>query len=194
VKKYYLAVGILVAVIAVVGIANADDNDDRPRKFEAFLSGAQEILPPPAPVCSGLDNPPCGFETDTTARFTLRVNRDLSEAHFRLVVHNGVGIRQAHLHCGRPGENGPIVVFLFPPAPPQLAPPGINVDGVLAEGTLTNADFTEVTATPDCVEAIGRSVNNLASLAVAARDGLIYANVHTVAHGSGEARGQLFED
>jgi len=187
VKKSYLVACILVAVLAVVGMANADD-EDRPRKFEAFLSGEQEFTPP----CSGLGNPPCGVVTDTTARFTLRVNRDFSEAHFRLVVHNGVQVTQAHLHCGRPGQNGPIVVFLFPDTPP--ASPGIDINGELAEGTLTNADFTEVNATPDCSAAIGRPVNNLASLAVAARDGLIYANVHTAAHGSGEARGQLFED
>ncbi len=62
----------------------------------------------------------------------------------------------------------------------------------MAEGTLTNADITDVGA--DCVPAIGRPVNNIASLAFAARDGLIYANVHTVANPPGEIRGQLLED
>jgi hypothetical protein len=58
---------------------------------------------------------------------------------------------------------------------------------VVATGTLTNADIAAV----DCVTPIGRPVNNIASLAFAARDGLIYANVHTVANSGGEIRGQL---
>ena len=41
----------------------------------------------------------------------------------------------------------------------------------------------------DCPALIGRPVNNIASLAFAMRDGLIYANVHTVAHSGGEVGG-----
>ena len=52
-----------------------------------------------------------------------------------------------------------------------------------------DTDFTGA----DCVPAIGRPVNNIASLAFAARNGLIYANVHTVANPPGEVRGQLLE-
>lgn len=81
--------------------------------------------------------------------------------------------------------NGPVVVFLFGPADP-----GIDVDGLLAEGELTNANFEEA----DCVTVIGTPVNNIASLAFAARNGLIYANVHTEANPAGEVRGQLFEE
>ena len=61
---------------------------------------------------------------------------------------------------------------------------------VLDEGTLTNADSTGA----DCVPTIGRVVNNLASLAFAMRDGLIYANVHTRPQFmGGEVRGQMVE-
>jgi hypothetical protein len=45
----------------------------------------------------------------------------------------------------------------------------------------------------DCPTPIGMPINNIASLAFAMRDGLIYANVHTVANSGGEARGQLLE-
>ena len=87
----------------------------------------------------------------------------------------------AHLHCHRAGQNGPIVAFLFGPVG------GVNVNGELAAGTLTNVDIAVV----DCVTPIGRPVNNIPSLAFAVRDGLIYANVHTVANSGGEVRGQL---
>jgi hypothetical protein len=45
----------------------------------------------------------------------------------------------------------------------------------------------------DCPALRGRPINNIASLAFAMRDGLIYANVHTVANTGGEVRGQLLE-
>jgi hypothetical protein len=54
---------------------------------------------------------------------------------------------------------------------------------------LLNTDFTGA----DCVPNIGRPVNNLAALAFAMRDGLIYANVHTTNFPGGEIRGQMLE-
>lgn len=42
-------------------------------------------------------------------------NKALSEAKSRLCVHEGVAITQAHLHCARAAENGPVVAFLFGP-------------------------------------------------------------------------------
>jgi len=41
---------------------------------------------------------------------------------------------------------------------------------------------------------IGMDITSIADLAQAVRAGKIYANVHTVAHPSGEIRGQLTED
>ena len=103
-----------------------------------------------------------------------------------LDVFDGVDIQQAHFHCGRPGQNGPVVVFLF-----GFVASGVVVDGQLARVTLTNDDIVAVGA--DCVPIIGRPVNNIVSLAFAMRNGLIYANVHSVANGTGEIRGQMLE-
>src|SRR5690606_35685690 len=96
----------------------------------------------------------------------------------------GTGITQAHLHCARPGQNGPIVLFLS-----ELEEQGRDVDGPLAQGTRGN-EHIEASAA-GCSELIGRPVNNIAALAFAAADGLIYANVHSVVNPAGEIRGQL---
>jgi hypothetical protein len=103
---------------------------------------------------------------------------------FQLSVQNGVGVTRAHLHCGLPGQNGPIVVTLSP-----TNEQGADVSGLLAEGTRTNVDI-EATAAR-CEDRIGQPVRNIASLAAAAVLGLIYVNVHTVANPAGEIRGQV---
>jgi hypothetical protein len=114
----------------------------------------------------------------------LAVQPDLSLATFRITVQNGIAVTASHLHCGRPGENGPIIVFLSPPSQE-----GQDVNGVLSEGTIRNENIEQ--GATQCEELIGRPVRNVASLAAAATLGLIYANVHTVANPAGEIRGQL---
>jgi hypothetical protein len=171
---------MLAALLAISGSAYSDERSDRGLRFEATLSGAQEVTTPPG-----------GVATDTTGEIKVNFDAGLTQAEFDLSVFNGVEVTVAHLHCERPGRNGPVVIFLFGPADPP-----INVDGELAEGTLTNTGFRPAgggTGPTDCPALIGRPVNNIASLAFAMRDGLIYANVHTVAHSSGEIRGQLLE-
>ncbi len=168
-KKLGTTILILIAFLAASSTAQGDG--DKKLKFRATLSGAQEV---PEVV------------TETTGEIKVKFNEALSEAEFRLVVRDGVGVLVAHFHCQRPGLNGPVVIFLYPG-------PVTNVDGELAKGTLTNAGFLPAGATV-CPGLIGRPVNNIASLAFAMRDGLIYANVHTVAHPGGEIRGQILED
>ncbi len=168
-KKLYATILILVAFLAVSSTADGDSK--KKLKFRATLSGAQEV---PEVV------------TDTTGRIRVEFNEALSEAEFRLVVRDGVGVMVAHFHCERPGRNGPVVIFLYDG-------PVTDVNGELARGTLTNAGFLPA-GLMTCPGLIGRPVNNIAALAFAMRDGLIYANVHTVAHPGGEARGQLLED
>jgi hypothetical protein len=170
-------------MIAALALSNAAYGEDERLRFRADLSAAQEVLGAAPPFTQA----PIVTETVGTVRVVF--NDDLSAFEFRLVVRDGLDVQQAHLHCGRPGENGPVVVFLFPDAPP--ASPGVDVDGVLATGTRTNADIRPTAV--NCNAAIDRTVNNIASLAFAARKGLVYANVHTVVNPGGEIRGQLIE-
>lgn len=189
-KKSCMAVSILVALFATVGITSARD-DDQILTFKATLSGEQEVTIP-----SPFSDPSAGVDTETKGTIRVRFNKALSELEFVLVVRRGVDVLQAHLHCGQSGQNGPIVVFLFPVGGTAALPaPGVESNGELARGTLTNDNFRPSAA--NCNQplpgGIDGPVNNIASLFFAAKNGLIYANVHTVEHGSGEVRGQLLE-
>ena len=69
----------------------------------------------------------------------------------------------------------------------EIRGPSVDADRREVEGVLTNADFTGA----DCVPIIGRPVNNIAALAFAMEQGLIYINVHTTDNLPGEVRGQM---
>ena len=161
------APAVLAALFTAPGVAYGDSWN-----FEAELEGAQEV---PSVV------------TNATGEIEVEFNEIFTEAAFELEVSDGVAITQAHFHCAPAGANGPVVVFLL-----GFVPGGFDVDGDLAEFTLTDANVAAVGA--DCVPTIGMAINNLDDLAQAMEDGNIYANVHSVANPAGEVRGQLVED
>lgn len=157
---------LIGAALSLSGGAQADS----PFKFAATLSGAQEV-----------------GEVRTRATGTIEAEFDeaLSKVAVRLQVRrlpSGVGITGAHFHCSLPGANGPIALGMFEPGP--LQPDRRN----RIRGSLNGADFL---AGDPCLDSVGRPVNNIAALAFAMRDGLIYVNVHTRANPSGEIRGQM---
>ncbi|HJY80592.1 MAG TPA: CHRD domain-containing protein [Candidatus Binatia bacterium] len=170
-RRFVTVIAILAAFFAVAGRAYSD-----PQELSVVLSGAQEVSPPA---------PAGGVVTATTARVDLRFDEGLTQVEFRLDVFKGTGVTQAHLHCARAGINGPIFVFLFP-----FTPAGVNVNGTLARGTFTNADIIPTAGNAAC----GTTVNNIASLLEAIREGRVYANVHTLTNPAGEIRAQVFVD
>ena len=98
---------------------------------------------------------------------------------FRLQVANIENVLQAHIHLAAAGANGPIVAWLYPPAPPaQLIPDAFN--GTLGEGTLTAANLMGPLA--------GMTIQDLLD---AMRAGDTYVNVHTSQFPPGEIRGQI---
>ena len=155
---------VLVGLLALSGAAYAGGLE-----FDAELTSAQSV-PTPGP---GLI-----VTSDVLAVF----DEGFTEVEVTLKVDGGDNVVAAHFHCALPGENGPVAFGLFSPGP-------LVFDGTEAEGVLTNADFTGA----DCNPTIGRPVNNIAALAFAMREGLIYANVHTTDNPPGEVRGQMLE-
>jgi hypothetical protein len=159
-----------LAVLVSGGLAFAEDS-----RFEATLSGAQEVV-----VIGGVFVPG-GTDTDATGRIDARFDKAFTSVRVNLRIEGLTGtFAAAHFHCGRPGQNGPVAFGLVSPGP-------LVFDGKGIRGTLTNLGFTGA----DCSAVVGRPVNNIAALAFAMRDGLIYANVHTDVFPAGEIRGQM---
>lgn len=119
--------------------------------------------------------------TETTGSANISFDENGSNMQYVVTVNNGNEITATHLHCGDPGENGPVVVTLFSNSN------GADVDGHLASGDINNDDIADA----NCASPIGYDIDNLNELANAIDGGRIYVNVHSEAHPIGVARGQL---
>ena len=129
--------------------------------FTAALTGTEEVPP---------------VDTATTGDVIILFNAEETAAEFLLTVNAGQRVQQAHIHCGAIGVNGPVVVFLA-----GFHANGWDVNGPwVGNTTFSNANITDTSC--------GSTV---AELAQAMREGMTYANVHTVAHPGGEVRGQI---
>ncbi len=151
------------------------------------LTGDEEVLT----VAEGAPHP---RDSEAQGQAIFRVDGD--SVHFRLIASNIENVVQSHIHCGRPGENGPIRMWLFP----QIGTAGTALtagelgrqDGVLNSGTFSHVGVI-------CPAA---NVGVNMPLLDAIRAGLTYVNVHTNNGGAtpntgpgdfqgGEIRGQI---
>ena len=102
---------------------------------------------------------------------------------FWLFVQNLEGVTQAHIHCGAPDVNGPVVAFLF-----GFVAEGVTVtNGLLASGAVRDADVIPRPGSEVCPG----GVSDFAELVEKIRSGEAYVNVHTIANPPGEIRGQI---
>jgi hypothetical protein len=131
-------------------------------QFKARLSGREEVPPK---------------ITDATGTATLWVNDEQTQLHFRLVIRDIEKMIAAHIHVGQPGENGPIVAFLFGPSMH-----GISVERGVVEGTITRDNL------------VGPLEGQRLSVLIREmRNGNAYVNAHTEQNPEGETRGQIFK-
>lgn len=133
--------------------------------YKTSLTSQAEVPPVSSPVAS-----------EGSAKFKVNLNND--EIEFKVKVKDASKVTQAHLHCGAVDEAGPIVAYLF-----GEIPGGFDVDGKLADFTLTADNIVANACTP--------VITTMDDLVTAIGDGNIYVNVHTVANPNGELRGQL---
>jgi hypothetical protein len=151
-------------------------------------------------LVGGNENPPVVSEGSGMFRawfrhdgIAFRLRYDVASEPSELAP-EGSDIAQSHLHIANPGNNGGIVVFLCtnlgntpmgatardcPPSPGEVT------------GTIVMNDVQTVIEgePPDDITVI--EAGDFEGLSRLIKQGAVYANVHTDAHGGGEIRGQL---
>ena len=133
--------------------------------FRAHLNGKSQVV---------------DVETKAQGQAIFRLSADGMSLNYKLIVANIDGVFMAHIHLAPPDENGPVVAWLYPDAPPP-APISGDLNGILAEGTITAEDLVGPL-----------SGNTLIDLIEAIESGNTYVNVHTAENRGGEIRGQIF--
>ena len=142
----------------------AHQSPDAAGNFHAHATGSQEV---PANASAG------------QGQAVFRLSRDGTGLHYRLIVANIENVTQAHIHLAPAGQNGPVVAWLYPSAPPPVPIPGPS-QGPLNEGVITATDLRGPLAGGE-----------LSDLLDHLRAGNAYVNVHTTQIPAGEIRGQI---
>lgn len=152
---------VVLLIAAALATGAAADGHYADSTFDASLTGGAEV---PA------------VDTSGSGYAVVEVAADGSSIDYRLYAEGLDDATMAHVHVGGADENGPVVVFLFGPEEP-----GVTVDGLIAEGTITQEDLIEA-------EGFDGTMDELIGLMEA---GETYVNLHTEANPAGEIRGQL---
>ena len=159
---------IAIAALAFVStFALAGEN----RNFSVHLSGDNEV-----PV----------RETLAQGQAIFHLSKDGLSLEYKLIVANIENVNAAHIHLGAAGVNGPVVVGLY-----SAAPGGGRTDGVLAEGTITAANFTGPLAGKTMADLIAAMESGNTYVNVHTNDGVAPANTGAGDFPGGEIRGQI---
>ena len=137
---------------------------ESPKNFRTHLSGSEQ----PVPV-----------ETRAQGQAIFQLSADGMALHYKLNVANIEDVFMAHIHSAQPGENGPIVAWLYPATPPPVPIAG-RFSGVLAAGVIQDNNLVGPLS--------GQTIQDLVDLI---QDGGAYVNVHTAQFPAGEIRGQI---
>jgi CHRD domain len=142
---------VLATAAAATAVAALNDN------FGAHLNGRNERPDP--------------RETQAQGQALFHLSDDGQSMDYKLIASNIENAFMAHIHIGPAEGTGPIAVWLFPgtaPVPLPLPDAADRVDGVIATGTFTAANFVGPLA--------GHPMSDLVS---AIEAGNAYVNVHT---------------
>ena len=159
----------------------------------AFADGGKSTF---ATNLTGYQETTVTINSPGSGEFAAKVNRDGTAIDWVLSYRDlPTTVLQSHIHFGRPGLSGGIVLFLCTNlgngpagAPTPQACPQAPVGGATAtlSGTLTAADVM-----PQPNQGIAAGAAGFAAIVAALQNGAAYANVHTDQFKSGEIRGAL---
>jgi hypothetical protein len=142
---------------------------------------------------SGYQETPLTINSPGSGEFTAMIHDHGTAITYQLTYRDLASpVTQAHIHFGRPGISGMIVLFLCANTPPITPPAGIPTpppcpaQPATVTGTLTAAD---VIARP--AQGIDAGATGFTEILEAIRAGAAYANVHTTGQAGGEIRGRL---
>src|SRR3954449_4535918 len=147
-KVLLLALAALVAVAVPTALAASS-------KYKATLSGSAE-------------QPKSDSKAKGTATFTVASNNKSIKYTIKASGLSGA-VQAAHIHFGKPGVAGPVVVNICP-KPCKLP----------KSGTLTSKQFAKAPG-----------VSNFKAAINAIKKGRAYVNLHTKKNAGGEIRGQI---
>ena len=137
-------------------------------------------------VCSGDQEVPA---VDTKARATaiFQVSGDGTAVDYQLIGANLDNAVFSHIHVAAAGANGPVVVFLFGPAPAGSG----KSNGLLARGTFTAADLIGPLAGQPLSALIDAMAGGGAYVNIHTDDGIDPINTGAGDQRTGEVRGQI---
>lgn len=132
--------------------------EENVQKFKSKLSGDQEVPP---------------IQTNASGMAWYKPMAD--SIWYKINVTDIQGVTGAHIHSGKEGENGPVVVVLFTSDPPTG-----QITGKLVKGNITQ----------DMLEGPMDGMQ-LSDLISTMKNNETYTNVHTELNPMGEIRGQI---
>lgn len=179
----------LLSIVLVIGYACQDQSLDSTNSAEGQAVNPQKIESnAPSSVkhdqqnfrthLKGENEVPA-VETNAQGQAIFKVSKDGTSIDYKLIVSNIENVLMAHIHNAPAGENGGIVVWLYPESPPPALIEG-RFQGVLATGTIEEDDLVG-----------SMEGETLDVLLEEIKAGNTYVNVHTEQNPGGEVRGQI---
>ena len=165
---------MFLAGLVAVGLAVAGANGN----WSVHANGATEV---PA------------RDTQGQGQGIFKLSEDGSAIDYKLIASNIENLFMAHIHMNVPGQNGPIVVWLYPgTAVGVTAPLGAGrTDGVLVEGSFTAANLTGPLAGQPLSALIAAMDGGNAYLNFHTNDGVAPTNTGPGDFPGGEIRGDI---
>jgi hypothetical protein len=193
-RRVAVAVAVLVAVacaerpdptapltLAVLGDAAAHSENANGGNFGTQLSPDDEVMP------TGIVN-----TSKAVGNAIFHLSADRQTLSYKLIVANIKNVFQAHIHRGAPGTNGPIVVWLYPSTDDVAGPTNEGrIQGVIAQGTITKADFVGTLAGAEMSALLDLITGNTAYVNAHTSDGVNPRDTGPGDYPGGEIRGPI---